>query len=130
MKLETTNGDIQVTDLTGMLTVETTNGRVRPRASGNGAKVETTNGAITLDFAKVGDAGITCETTNGAIHITIPANSKASVSARVSNGAIVTEEPGPRGDRAVAAAARRVDRRRRPRDSPETTNGVIELKGR
>jgi DUF4097 and DUF4098 domain-containing protein YvlB len=67
VKLVSTNGDIQVTDLSGALTVETTNGRVRATGLGNGAKVESTNGAITLDFAKVADAGITCETTNGAI---------------------------------------------------------------
>jgi len=130
VKLVATNGDIQVTDLTGLLTVETTNGRVRATGLGNGAKVDTTNGAITLDFAKVADAGITCETTNGAIQITIPANSKASVSARVSNGTIVTKS--------LDLAATEQSRRRLdasiggggPAIRLTTTNGLIELRGR
>jgi len=125
-----TNGEIQVTDLTGLLTVETTNGRVRATGLGNGAKVDTTNGAITLDFTKVADAGITCETTNGAIQITIPANSKASVSARVSNGTIVTKS--------LDLAATEQSRRRLdasiggggPAIRLTTNNGLIELKGR
>jgi hypothetical protein len=130
VKLVATNGDIQVTDLTGMLTVETTNGRVKATGLGNGAKVDTTNGAITLDFTKIADAGITCETTNGAIQITIPANSKASVSARVSNGTIVTKN--------LDLAATEQSRRRLdasiggggPAIRLTTTNGLIELKGR
>ncbi|HKW00965.1 MAG TPA: DUF4097 family beta strand repeat-containing protein [Vicinamibacterales bacterium] len=130
VKLVSTNGDIEVTDLTGVLTVETTNGRVRATGLGNGAKVESTNGAITLDFTKVADAGITCEATNGAIQVTIPSDSKASISARVSNGTIVTKS--------LNLAATEQSRRRLdasiggggPSIRLTTTNGLIELKGR
>lgn len=130
VKLVSTNGDIEVTDLTGALTVDTTNGRVKATGLGNSAKVESTNGAITLDFAKVADPGITCETTNGAIQITIPRDTKATVSARVSNGAIVTKN--------LDLAATEQSRRRLdasiggggPSIRLTTTNGLVELKGR
>lgn len=130
VKLVSTNGDIEVTDLSGALTVETTNGRVRATGLGNGAKVDSTNGAITLDFAQVGESGISCETTNGAIQVTIPANSKANVSARVSNGAIVTK--------GLVVSATEQSRRRLdgsiggggPAIHLTTTNGLVELKGR
>src|SRR5262249_19229515 len=55
VKLVSTNGDIEVTDLTGALTIDTTNGRVRATGLGTAAKVESTNGAITLDFTNVAD---------------------------------------------------------------------------
>ena len=130
VNLVSTNGDIEVTDLTGALTIDTTNGRVRATGLGTAAKVESTNGAITLEFDKVADPGITCETTNGAIQVTIPANSKATISARVSNGTIVTK--------GLDLSATEQSRRRLdaslggggPSIRLSTTNGLVELRGR
>lgn len=130
VKLVSTNGDIEVTDLTGALTVQTTNGRVRATGLGTAARVESTNGAITLDFTAVAEPGITCETTNGAIRVTIPANSKANISARVSNGTIVTkglnlsatEQSRRRVDASIGGGG--------PAIRLTTTNGLVELAGR
>jgi hypothetical protein len=130
VKLVSTNGDIDVADIGGAFSVETTNGRIKAEGLNNSASVESTNGAITLDFAKVGEGGITCETTNGKIEVIIPRNSKALLSARVTNGAISTSD--------LDLSATEQSRRRieasigggGPTIRLETTNGAIEVRGR
>jgi hypothetical protein len=130
VKLVGTNADIDVADVGGVLTVETTNGKVNATSLGNAATVETTNGAVYLDFANVGAGGISCVTTNGRIEIVIPRASKASLSARVTNGAIstqnldiaATEQSKRRLDASIGGGG--------PAIRLETTNGLIELKGR
>jgi hypothetical protein len=87
----TSNGIVDVTGLAGALRVEATNGSVQARGLESAAQVETTNGTARLEFAKVGDQGITCETTNGTIVVSVPKDTKASLSARVTNGSIRQE---------------------------------------
>ena len=89
--VHTSNGIVDVTGLAGTLRVEATNGSVQARGLEGSAHVETTNGTARLEFAKVGDQGITCETTNGTIVVSLPKDTKASLSARVTNGAIRPE---------------------------------------
>ncbi len=130
VKLIATNSDIDVADIGGLFTVETTNGKVNATGLGNAATVETTNAAISLDFAKVADAGISCETTNGKIEVIIPRTSKASVSARVTNGAINTENLDLTS---TDASKKRLDGSiggGGPRIRLEATNALIVLKGR
>ncbi|HUL73643.1 MAG TPA: DUF4097 family beta strand repeat-containing protein [Vicinamibacterales bacterium] len=131
VKLVSTNGDIDVADVGGSFDVETTNGRIKGTGLMNSTTVSSTNGAITLDFAKLGEAGISCETTNGAIQVTIPRDSKARLSARVSNGTIQTSD--------LDLSASEQSRRRLeasigggggPSIKLETTNGLIQLKGK
>jgi len=130
VKLVSTNGNIDVADLGGSFRVETTNGKVKATGLSNSASVSSTNGAIALEFAKLGDDGITCDTTNGAIQISIPRDSKARVSARVTNGTIATSD--------LELAASEQSRHRLdatiggggPAIRLETTNCLIELKGK
>ncbi|MFI5177372.1 MAG: DUF4097 family beta strand repeat-containing protein [Vicinamibacterales bacterium] len=130
VKLVSTNGDIDVADLDGSFNVETTNGRIRGTGLGNATTVSSTNGAITLEFARLAEAGISCETTNGAIQVTIPRDSRARLSARVTNGTITTSD--------LELSASEQSRRRLeasiggggPVIRLETTNGLIQLKGK
>jgi hypothetical protein len=128
--VHSTNGDIEVTGLSGAFEARTTNGSVTARALENGARVGTTNGEVTLDFAKLGEAGVTCETTNGEINLTLPRDAGARLSARVSNGDINTT--------GLALAVSEQSRRRLeasigdggPSIRLETTNGGIKVTGK
>jgi hypothetical protein len=130
VRLDSTNGDIEVSGLRGALRAETTNGRVVGSALEGGAAVETTNGIVTLDFAKLGGSGVSCETTNGAIRVTLPRDAGAHISARVTNGAIdasdlqlaVSEQSRRRLDASIGGGG--------PSIRLETTNGSIAIKGR
>jgi DUF4097 and DUF4098 domain-containing protein YvlB len=130
VKLVATNGDIDITDVGGTLDIHTTNGQVKTSRLAGSATVESTNGAIALDFVKLGDAGITCETTNGKIEVSIPKDSKARISARVTNGAITTsnleitttEQTHKRVEGTIGGGGAPI--------RLETTNGLVEIRGR
>jgi hypothetical protein len=91
LAIHTSNGTIDVAGLAGSLRVEATNGTVRGRGLTNSAVIETTNAAVSLEFAKLGEKGVSCESTNGTITVSVPRDAKASVSARVTNGMIRQE---------------------------------------
>jgi Toastrack DUF4097 len=130
VKLNATNGDIDVSGLQGMFRAESTNGKISGSALEGGATVQTTNGVVKLDFSKIDDAGVSCETTNGMISVTVPRDAKARISARVTNGAIntsdlqlaVTEQSRRRLDASIGGGG--------PSIRLETTNGAISIKGR
>jgi hypothetical protein len=130
IKLHATNGNITVTALTGTVHIETTNGRIDASALENSTTVQTTNGRITLDFAKLGEDGISCTTTNGVIEVTVPRDTKARLSARLVNGAIhtdglevaISEQSRRRLDGSIGGGG--------PTIRLETTNGTIALKGK
>lgn len=129
--INATNGDIEISGLTGTFRAEATNGRIQAHALENSANVNTTNGDIGLEFMKMGSAGVTCETTNGRIRVTIPRDAPARLSARVTNGVISTEN--------LTVAASEQSRRRLEGtvgtgDGPSvrlsTTNGQIVVTGK
>lgn len=130
VRLDSTNGDIEVTGLQGAFRAESTNGRVAASGLEGGATVETTNGIVTLDFAKLGGSGVSAETTNGAIRVTVPRDASAHISARVTNGDIdagdlelkVSEKSRRRLDASIGGGG--------PSIRLETTNGSIAIKGR
>jgi DUF4097 and DUF4098 domain-containing protein YvlB len=130
VKLDATNGDIDVSGIQGAFRAESTNGRIVGSALEGAATVETTNGVVNLDFAKLTDAGITCETTNGMINVSVPKDAGARISARVTNGAIstsdlqlsVAEQSRRRLDASIGGGG--------PAIRLETTNGSIAIRGR
>ena len=130
MKIETTNGDIEVTGgrVTGTVHVSTTNGRIRAGGLENTARASTTNGQIELEIAKLSEDGVACETTNGSIELAVPPDINAQLSARVTNGGIRTD-----GLTLVVAeqSRRRLDAsigRGGPAIKLETTNGAIDVR--
>lgn len=130
VRLVTTNGDMEVTGVTGTFDARASNGRIQATSLENDITVHTTNGAITIDAAKLGEHGITCSTTNGAMTISIPKDGKASISASVTNGTIETDN----------LSLNNTDSTRRHLDATlngggakiklDTTNGMISLNGR
>jgi hypothetical protein len=130
VKLVSTNGDLQITGVTGTFDAEATNGRIHAESLENDISVRTTNGAISIDASKLGEHGITCSTTNGAMTVSIPKDAKASISASVTNGTIATD----------GLTLNSTDSTRRHLDASlngggakihlDTTNGMISIKGR
>jgi DUF4097 and DUF4098 domain-containing protein YvlB len=91
LTLDSSNGDILVTNVGGTFSAEASNGRIIATGLQSGAKATTTNGVIELTFDRVGDSGITAETTNGTILVAVPKTTNADLSARITNGAILNE---------------------------------------
>jgi DUF4097 and DUF4098 domain-containing protein YvlB len=89
--VKTTNGEVDVRGIAGVLRVEAVNGAISGADLGAGAEVTSTNGRILLEFARLDDTGVRCKTTNGQIVVTVPASAKATIAARVTNGRIGTE---------------------------------------
>lgn len=127
--LESSNGDISVTGLTGAFRASASNGRIIGTDLGGSAHVSTTNGIIELTMAAVtGD--VAAETTNGQVTVTIPRDTNASLSARVTNGEISHENL----DVQVTETSRRRFDGRLGTGGPsirvETTNGAVRIVGR
>jgi len=127
--LESSNGDISVTGLTGPFRASASNGRIIGMDLGGSAHASTTNGVVELTMATVtGD--VTAETTNGKVTVTVPRDTNASLSARVTNGDIshdnldlqVTETSRRRLDGRLGTGG--------PSIRVETTNGAVRITGR
>jgi hypothetical protein len=127
--LESTNGEIEVVGVGGMLRAESTNADIRATALEGGANVETTNGDVHLDFARLSEGGLKSSTTNGDITVNLPRDVRASLSARVTNGNIsatdlsltTTEQSRRRLEASIGGGG--------PQVRLSTTNGEIRVRG-
>jgi len=126
--VESSNGEITLTGMTGAVNASASNGRITGTNLSGSAKVATTNGVIALTMADVtGD--ITAETTNGQVTITVPRATNATLSARVTNGALSHENLDLQ---ITETSRRRLDGRLGtggPAIRVETTNGAIRVIG-
>lgn len=112
LELQTTNGDLQIRGVTGVVSgttvngtveirgvrgpvdVETTNGSIRLAGIEGSARAETTNGTIEVTVRKVDTAGrIVLSTTNGSVTASLPADLKADVDAETTNGRVRVAYP-------------------------------------
>jgi hypothetical protein len=126
--IKTTNGEVKVRDLGGLLQIEATNGEIDASGLSHGADISAVNGVITLEMTAIGSAGVRCKLVNGEVIVRVPRDTKASVSARITNGQIEVENLDlPRAER------RRLDAPLNgggPEIRLEATNGEIRLVGR
>ena len=128
--LQTTNGDITASQLTGGFRATGTNGRITADGLAGPVDVELTNGRLQLDLATVHEGGVTAETTNGLISLTMPSEAKARLAVRTTNGGVdasgldlaVTQQTRQRLDATVGGGG--------PTIRLETTNGAIRVTGR
>jgi hypothetical protein len=130
VKVENTNGRIELTDLPGAVDAETTNGGVRGRGLRGAVRAETTNGGVDLDVAAVAEGGIDVSTTNGGVKLALPADAKADVSASCVNGGV---DAGDLELEPVESSRRRLEGRLNgggPRVRAETTNGGVSFRRR
>lgn len=126
--LQTVNGSIEVTAISGPVEVEATNGEIDLKQLGGPVKVQTTNGQIHVDLATLaGDVKL--GTTNGEVRLQVPASSKADVDLQLTNGAISVDNLSFEGDKERRRVRGRINGGG-SRIEVETTNGQITLAGR
>jgi len=126
--LSTTNGQIEVVDVTAAAHLETVNGPISARGLGGEVKASTVNGGVDIPLAALtGDVNV--ETTNGGVTVRLPADAKALLLGRTTNGGLSVDQ---------GLAVEEVERSRRRlevklngggrRVEAETTNGGITFK--
>lgn len=130
VRLQNTNGGIDVVAVKGVVRAETTNGTVRGRELTGAIEATTTNGAVHLDVSAVASGGIRAETVNGLVELSMPASAKADVDASCLNGRISIDGlklDGPEPTR------RHVSGRLNgggPKIAVDTTNGKVQITGK
>lgn len=87
---DTTNGEIDVQGVDGALVADSTNGSVRVTGVDGDVRADTTNGDIDITVAD-GDGDLTAESTNGAVTVRAPPSLDATVSLSTTNGAVSLE---------------------------------------
>jgi hypothetical protein len=112
VRLETTNGEIQVQGVTRSVEATTTNGDVRVSGGSGSIEVETTNGEVVLlgisgdvtgsttngsvraEVRSLGEKGnVALETTNGNVTVFLPPTVRATLSAETTNGKVSSSFP-------------------------------------
>ncbi len=130
LRLTNTNGQIQVTAVSGEVRAETTNGGVKGTELSGRVEASTTNGGVDLDLIEVAEGGVRAETTNGGVSLRMPASVKANLRASCVNGGIsVTGFQLEGGE----STRRRVEGRLNgggPTVEAETTNGGVRVAAR
>jgi len=90
VNLETVNGGVSISDVTGNLEFKTVNGGLSLHHIGGYAHGHTTNGGVSIVLA--GDRwdgqGLDVATTNGGVSVKMPRNYSAQLEAQTSNGGI------------------------------------------
>jgi DUF4097 and DUF4098 domain-containing protein YvlB len=94
LELETTNGPIEVTGVSGTLKAETTNGHIQLERCAGNVDASTTNGGVRAELLTVDRSRTNrLETTNGKIVLTVPPSLAAEIDASTTNGSINSELP-------------------------------------
>ncbi|MFF2277639.1 DUF4097 domain-containing protein [Agromyces sp. NPDC058126] len=88
VEVETSNGRIELDDVTGGIEAKTSNGRIEGRGlAGDGVRASTSNGAIELRLATPQD--VEAHTSNGSIDVSVPsAEGSYQVETDTSNGSV------------------------------------------
>jgi hypothetical protein len=130
VRLETTNGTISASQLTGALSAATTNGSIRGRGLGGAVEASSTNGSVRLEVNGVAAGGVRANTVNGAVDLAVPASARAEVEASCVNGRIVIEGitlDGPEPTRRHVSGKMNGGG---PRIALDTTNGSVRISAR
>jgi hypothetical protein len=88
LRLHAAGGDINITNVSGIVVASSTNGGITAKSIGGGVDARSTNGNITFDLASVGKDAVDLRATNGNISLTVPAAADANIEATCTNGAI------------------------------------------
>lgn len=94
LDVETVNGAVNVSDVSGRLEFSTVNGKIDLTRCGGALEASTTNGGIRAELLKVASSGdIRLSTTNGRITLYVPRSIAADIDADTTNGGIESELP-------------------------------------
>lgn len=89
-ELESTNGDVTARNVTGTVSLTTTSGSITARTIGGVTGASTTNGSIDVDVPAV-DGDVTIETANGSIDAALAPTLDVALSASTTNGSVGIE---------------------------------------
>jgi len=103
VRVQTSNGDITVTGISGRLVANSGNGNIKGEKLSGGVEARTTNGVTVVDLIALGVDPILMRATNGNLELALPGESNANLSASTVEGAVTVSgmtvepagEPGP-----------------------------------
>lgn len=94
LRIENTNGGIDIAGVSGSMVVSNTNGKIECRRCGGDIDAETTNGAVRAELVQVSRGKkIRLESTNGRVTVVLPKSIDAQLDASTTNGSVDTELP-------------------------------------
>ena len=94
VEASTTNGDVKISGGSGSIDAETTNGEIEILGVSGNVSGRTTNGSVRAEVRSLGEKGsVELETTNGNVTVSLPPKIEATVSAATTNGKVVTSFP-------------------------------------
>ena len=91
--LETVNGRVEVTGVSGKLEVETVNGKINITGSGGSVEASTVNGGISAELLNVTPSEMSLSTVNGGVELSLPSAIRADLDIRTVNGGISSDLP-------------------------------------
>jgi DUF4097 and DUF4098 domain-containing protein YvlB len=92
LNIETTNGNVEVKEVSGRIRMETTNGEVLAKEINGLVRCKTTNGSIKVDFEKIPiEDDMFFKTTNGSIRLYLPENYGGYVDLKTTNGKVESD---------------------------------------
>jgi len=94
-KLETVNGGISISDVTGDVGFTAVNGGVTLKRVGGNVHGQTKNGGVSIELAgeRWDGQGMDVTTVNGGISLKVPQNFSAQLEAETTNGGVNTDLP-------------------------------------
>lgn len=93
LRVDNTNGSIDISNVRGSTRVVNTNGHIELLQGAGDIDAETTNGGIRAELLEITGKPIRLETTNGRISVALPRSLAANVDAATTNGSIKTDLP-------------------------------------
>jgi DUF4097 and DUF4098 domain-containing protein YvlB len=131
LRIDNTNGSIEIENVEGVIHLETTNGKIRAREIGGKVEAFTTNGSIRSDITAIAaDGDIQLTTTNGNIQISLSPNAAFDLRARTTNGTINTDFPVNISGKFIGSRVSGLVNGGGPLVYLETTNGNIDVEER
>lgn len=98
--VETVNGDVTISGVSGNVTAESVNGDLDISDLVGDVSLSTVNGSVNAAFAKCeGEQSVKTETVNGRVTITLPENSDVQITADTLNGGINGRDFGLKTDK-------------------------------
>lgn len=93
LDIETINGRVNVSRVSGEMNLESTNGRIEVRDGAGRVNASTTNGRIYAELRSVAPGGMRFSTTNGGVEVSLPDTVAADLDVSTTNGSIKTDFP-------------------------------------
>ena len=125
----TTNGDMRVEDMNGIINLATTNGEISMAGVTNKAFAQTTNGSVVAEIRRISPTGyVELKTTNGNVETYLPKDIRATVDAVTTNGHVSIAFPVEREGLMTSKTVRGTIQGGGVKLSLGTTNGNVEVR--